>query len=114
MSTGDRIKEIRQKMGLSQSAFGVLLSPSSKRPFTPKATISAWERDRNEPNAMTIIVMEEKTGYSAKWILTGKEPRDAGSRYLQSFEENEMIKSRLDLIGKAGIKKIIAKYIDLI
>lgn len=113
MTTGERIKFIRQKMGLSQSAFGALLSLSKKN-IIPKGTVSAWERDRNEPSGMTIILMEEKTGYSARWILTGSGPENAVSRYLQSFEENELVRSQLELIGKEGIKKIITKYMELI
>ena len=98
-------------MGLSQNAFGKLLS--TKKPI-PKATISAWECDRNEPSGITVVAMEEKTGYSARWILTGAGPEDAATRYLQSFEQHQAVRSQLEALDKDEIKKIINKYIQLI
>ena len=68
MKTGiaERIKIIRESLGLNQKSFAESIGISSN------ATISRWERGLNFPPADTLAVIQEKYGISVEWIVTGQ------------------------------------------
>lgn len=62
MKIADRIKELRQESGLSQSALAKEISVSQK-------AIDYWERGVNEPKATYIIKLADFFDVSADYIL---------------------------------------------
>lgn len=62
MKIADRIKELRQESGLSQSALAKEISVSQK-------AIDYWERGVNEPKATYIIKIADFFDVSADYIL---------------------------------------------
>ena len=62
METAERIKELRQESGLSQSALAKEISVSQK-------AIDYWERGVNEPKATYIIKLADFFDVSADYIL---------------------------------------------
>jgi len=74
-SPGERIRLIREKLGLSQEEFG-------KRIGVTKAAVSQWESGeiKNYRNA-NLFAIQNLSGYSAEWIVTGEgSERSKGSR----------------------------------
>lgn len=73
----ERIFYIRNELGLTQEAFGA-------RVGTTKQTVSQWEDGTIKSlKSQTILKLEEKTGFSAQWIATGRDPRQAGAANTQ-------------------------------
>ena len=60
---GERIKQIRKRLGLNQTRFGRLFSVSQE-------AISAWERGAY-PDALALLEIAARGGTSIEWILTG-------------------------------------------
>lgn len=58
----NRIKEIRNKFGMSQRQLGQLLGVS-------QTTISAWETGRNEPDIGSIFVMADHFDTTPKKLM---------------------------------------------
>lgn len=94
MIFGDRLKEIRQKRGITQEALAksVSISPSS---------ISLYERGIREPNLNMLISI-------AKAL-------DVSTDYLLGLTNNEFrISSELKDLSFEDIKKILQTFIDKI
>jgi len=65
---GQRIRQVRDAMGLSQQAFGERLG-------VEKAAVWNWEHDQVDSlRSDNLIAMERVSGFSAAWIETGKGP----------------------------------------
>lgn len=62
----DRIKHIRSSLDETQEVFG-------NRVGVTKATVSQWEDGRiSSIRSTTLLKLEESTGYSARWIESGR------------------------------------------
>ena len=59
---GQRIKELRQSEGLSQSQLGKKLNVSQD-------TVSLWENGKNQPNTEYVILLAKFFGESTDYIL---------------------------------------------
>lgn len=65
---GERIKEIRKKLGLKQEQFADLLNIESK------TAISYWENNQRTPGDINILVTIASLGkVTLDWLLTGVE-----------------------------------------
>lgn len=64
MSVGSRLREERQRLGLSQERFAALAGVA-------KNTAINWEKDKSSPTAAALIAFSE-AGADAYYILTGK------------------------------------------
>jgi transcriptional regulator with XRE-family HTH domain len=62
---GDRIKEMRKKLGLTQEALG-------KKAGVTKSTISKWETGEYVPAAFNIVELSKQLGVTSEWILRGQ------------------------------------------
>lgn len=111
-TTGERIKFIRESMDLSQDKFGALVSIGAKT--VKKGTVSTWEKDVNTPGGIYLLGMEEKTKFSARWILTGSQPQMAADFYLENIAEKEFIECQLKKHGTEGVKKLINEFLTYI
>lgn len=62
MGIGEKIRQARQKAGLSQGRLAEIIQ-------VKRATIAAWEIGRNEPSAETIRNIATACRVSADWLL---------------------------------------------
>jgi len=65
-SFGGRVKKIRSKMRLSQTAFAEKLSVGGP------ATVSKYEKNQREPDIATLVKIAKLGNKSLDWLLTGK------------------------------------------
>lgn len=71
MTIGKRLKELRQGAGLTQEALGELFGTPEKPEGFGKATVSAWEQDRNQLTASQIILICKRFRVSPDYLLLG-------------------------------------------
>lgn len=62
---GRRIREVRNKLDLSQAELAKILGVSQR-------TVSHWETQRNEPPLDVLRTMCSKLGVNLNWLLTGE------------------------------------------
>lgn len=65
MDTGERIKQARRRLDLTQDAFGKLAGVS-------KAAVSQWENGRTKPERDALLSLKRKRGISPEWVTSGK------------------------------------------
>ena len=64
MTLGERIKEVRKTVGLTQSEFGEKIGIKGN-------TVTNYEADRREPQEVTLKAICDKFGISYKWLNYG-------------------------------------------
>lgn len=67
LTIGQRIKELREKKGMSLAAL-------AEATGLKKSGLSAYENDKYEPSAKATISLSEALGISTDFLLTGKNP----------------------------------------
>jgi transcriptional regulator with XRE-family HTH domain len=65
MDTGERIKQARKRLDLTQEAFGKLAGVS-------KAAVSYWESGQTKPERDALLSLKRKRGISPEWVTSGK------------------------------------------
>ncbi len=102
MTSGDKIKRLRFRLGLSQSQFGDQINSSYQ-------TVSRWERGENVPFHKQIAIMK-KFGVPQEDVLDD----DA----LQSLNDNQevidRIKSDYNKLDDESKKKVVALILGFI
>lgn len=68
MYIGERVKQLRNELGLTQVEFG-------KRIGTSGATISTTESGKTTPDNQTILLICKTFGVNQEWLLTGEGPK---------------------------------------
>lgn len=63
----DRIRSLRELLGLSQSSFGAKVGVKQN-------TVSSWEAGKITPNDSAILNICQTFGVREEWLLTGEEP----------------------------------------
>src|SRR3974377_1344744 len=63
---GERLRKVREGLGLDQTAFGVALGIASRE------TISRWERGLGFPSANILIILRKKYGININWLISGE------------------------------------------
>lgn len=76
MTKGDRIRQVREKLHLTQAGFAQLLGSISR------GAVGNWERDQGikEEN---IELISEKTGVSYEWLATGRGSMDPNEQMIK-------------------------------
>jgi len=70
---GERLRQVRKELGLSQSELG--------RPVgVTQSSIAAYERDRREPPLSLLLALEHEFRINHEWLATGRGERLAGVR----------------------------------
>jgi transcriptional regulator with XRE-family HTH domain len=69
----DRLREIRQNAGLSQTAFGKVVNVSL-------SSVQKWESGENTPTPQVRYVICDKFGININWLETGEGERLASSQ----------------------------------
>ncbi len=95
MKPGDRIKKIREELGLSMDSFAKLIEVKTK------GNINNWEKNRYYPNIEQLIKISEISGRSIDWILTGAEdkPDIKNSIIYHHINEKLAVLERLEKYG---------------
>ncbi len=112
---GNRIKELRKALGLTQTAFAEKIGRS-------KRSIQEWESGRNEPPERALRLIEQTFNVNPEWLRHGK-----GEMFVEKGEPErdplEIAAERIVniIIEKRGIKiseekkrKIIKKLAELL
>lgn len=73
---GDRIKECRKDMGLSQEALAEIL-------YMKKSTISKYENDDRDIPASTIVILSEALDTSPNYLFLGSDGATAEDKWLE-------------------------------
>lgn len=68
MGIGDRIKEARKGVNLSQAAL-------AKKMHVAQSTVAQWETETNEISLDKLELLEKLTGKKRAWLVTGVEPK---------------------------------------
>lgn len=79
MSIGERLKEERERLGLSQPAFAAVAGAA-------KRTLIDWEKGATSPSAVQLAALSA-IGVDVLYILTGQRTMDALSRDEQELLE---------------------------
>lgn len=99
-STGLRIKEIRMRIGLNQTAFGALFGVTQE-------AVSAWEHGIS-PDSRSLLDIAKHGNTSVEWLLTGKEKRRArGSAVIKGMG----VSDRLFQGRKYGVGPLLHDYV---
>lgn len=64
MSVGARIRQLRNRLGLSGEKFGELMGVS-------KGMVSQWESDDGIPSTERLMLLREHVDFSFDWLLFG-------------------------------------------
>lgn len=75
----DRIKQIRQKAGLTQTQFGAACGGKSL------SSVQKWEMGYNQPDNSTIALICQKFGVNESWLRNGE-----GDMPISQSREQEM------------------------
>lgn len=102
MTIGDRLREERTRLGLSQPKFAAVAG-------TTKQTLFSWESGKTAPDAFQLAQLAE-IGMDALYVVTGKHAggvspapalRDGEATLLEGYRA-------LNAQGKAGVMALIA------
>lgn len=96
---GKRIKELRQKLNLTQREFTKELS------ITP-ATISAYEKNTVNPSIAVIAEISQKYNVSVDWLL-GLSDKPTNNNSIETYAD--LIKLIIAILENPNIKTIIKK-----
>lgn len=66
-TVGSRIRQERERLGLTQFALALMVNPTVKSGMR----VSKWERDLVVPNARDLAVLME-AGFNIRFVLGGK------------------------------------------
>ena len=68
MSIGERVKELRSELKLTQIEFG-------RRIGTSGATVSTTESGKTTPDNQTLLLISREFGVRREWLEFGDEPK---------------------------------------
>jgi transcriptional regulator with XRE-family HTH domain len=110
---GNRIKEIREKLGLDQAAFGKIIGNKSR------SAVCKYELGDADPPIDNLQAIAEIGGVTTDWLITGKEPRTAfvceqlNEDYHAGQTDEEIIRKHTEeIVGcleRDGIERFVAE-----
>ena len=99
----ERIRFLREHLGLSQSSFGSSVGVKQN-------TVSSWEAGRITPNDSAILNICQTFGVREKWLRTGEEPmmiqRPKDEVIMNFF--NSVLEDQPDSIRKRFVSSLAA------
>lgn len=96
MSIGERIKQARKQLGVSQEKLAKLCG------WEHQSRISAYETDYREPDSEDIAALAKALGVSKAWLFAGADDPAPPSNVVQFESKNIIIVPRLDVAGSMG------------
>lgn len=113
MTINDRIKELRESLGLTQEKF-------AERLGIKRSTIAAYETGRNEPVDSVIALICREYTINETWLRTGEgemkaeQPEDEIDAVIKKYDLPEEVRVMLEQFVKLRTdhQEIIADYIE--
>ena len=113
MTINDRIKELRESLGLTQEKF-------AERLGIKRSTIAAYETGRNEPVDSVIALICREYDINETWLRTGEgemkaeQPEDEIDAVIKKYDLPEEVRVMLEQFVKLRTdhQEIIADYIE--
>lgn len=103
MGVGNRLKEIRKEMGMTQRGFGEGIGVSNNY-------VSEIEAEKKVPATPVILAIEYVYGINSKWLLQGKGEKYISEKMLFTDKEAEIIKSFREMSEET--KKVFLTLIE--
>jgi len=105
---GERIRQLRERKGLSQAGFAQLCG------FTNRVTLTNYEAGTKRPDLRLLVNIARACGVTLDWVLTGEEDKDAIPRRVAALvrEAPLVYQSLLDEV--AGDPRLLRAVQDLI
>lgn len=109
---GDRIKKIRQRLGLSMAEFGALIDSKTK-----SGTVNNWESGKNLPNNRRLVKIASLGNTSVDELLYGtpKDYIDLAEKYFQKLLDSQKLSSHekkaLNFFDKTQHKELLVESI---
>lgn len=109
---GDRIKKIRQRLGLSMAEFGALIDSKTK-----SGTVNNWESGKNLPNNRRLVKIANLGNTSVDELLYGtpKDYIDLAEKYFQKLLDSQKLSSHekkaLNFFDKTQHKELLVESI---
>lgn len=100
ITTGDRIKAIRQKLKKSQTEFGKML-----KPVASKGLVSRWEKDINRPNKPRLQQIAKLGETTVDYLLSDSNLDDPAALDIAEKLQNE---KHIDIAESEKLKKYTA------
>lgn len=91
---GERIKEKRLELGLSQQQLGDLFTPSVKR-----ASVSRWESDISNPEIDKLPILAKKFKTTIDWLIVGDKSKNSSTKLVRSKALEDLIET-LEILEK--------------
>ena len=66
LTFGERLRKVREVIGLDQKAFGIEIG------IAGRDTISRWERGLGFPSADILTIMRQKYNINVDWLISGE------------------------------------------
>lgn len=100
MNIGDRIKLLRNELGITQKEFGERIGISANY-------VSELEYGKTKPSFLVLLAIEYRYGVSMDWLETGK-----GSGAIK--EEGKYTQEEKEIIAALREHKELKKFVQLI
>ncbi|WP_151709690.1 helix-turn-helix domain-containing protein [Acinetobacter brisouii] len=109
---GERIREKRESLGLSQQELGNIFNPIVKR-----ASISRWESDTSNPEIEKLPILARKFKTTIDWLVTGESRKDKSAKIEDDYYKNlpklhKIVDKNNDLKNKNSLTNDDLKTID--
>jgi len=96
MGLGERLKAVREKLGMTQKEFAKFLNVGI-------ATVQRYEREERIPSGEFLKLLLDKCNVNINWLLTGE-----GSMFVKSPQERETP------TNQAGIDRELAQMLSML
>lgn len=93
---GQRIKHVREAMGLTQADLAQLIQARG-------ATVSDWERDVQQPLADSLTALVGALGISGHWLLTG----EGAVEYVEPGKAERDCQKLLAVLGHEVVERLL-------
>jgi len=100
---GDRLREERERMGLTQGAVSTLVD-STKR------TVQVWESGGTAPNAHHLAALE-KRGFDLVYLVTGHRPEEMNESLTP--QESEWLEFFRSMTGKPEAQQLMIDFMRM-
>lgn len=102
MRMQDRIKRIRNKLGMTQAEFGVALG------LSPTSAASWEKKDAQEPSNLVKGLMRKTFGININWLETGE-----GEMFDKANQPDETAKLIESVSGSPAMRSLLATWAQL-
>lgn len=93
-TTGEKIKQIRLYLGLTQEMFAKKINELASTGTATKGTVNSWEHDRNNPNKERLKIIAQLGHVNVDVLLSDDE--DLSDKKLASLEADKFVQESIE------------------